>query len=80
MPACKSCAAFIEDAEVEQRNVGSYITARKLLEIAKTGEHAGVFGGEVLEQAAQSILALHRKIADLQKELERVDVEGFVRR
>jgi hypothetical protein len=55
--------------EMDQRNIGSDITANKLKEIIETGEHTGVFGGAPIEQAAQAILSVHVEVRRLRREL-----------
>lgn len=57
--------AYIYDIELEAQNVGSEITARKLGDIARGGEHKGGFGGIALEATAQCILTM-RKVIDVQ--------------
>lgn len=42
-------------------NVGADVAAEQLLEIARTGKHAGTFGGERMEACAQAILEIHRR-------------------
>lgn len=46
-------------------NHGSTMVSEKLMEIACSGVHKGVFGGVWEEAAAQAILALHKKISYL---------------
>jgi hypothetical protein len=46
------------DEVMDAENAGSQLTAEKLLEIARTGEHPGVFGGATIEACAQAILRL----------------------
>jgi hypothetical protein len=47
--------------ETDIRNTGADLAAERLLEIARTGQHAGTFGGEKMEAAAQAILEIHRR-------------------
>ena len=47
--------------ETDARNTGADIAADLLAEIARTGEHPGVFGSEAMETAAQAILEIHRR-------------------
>jgi hypothetical protein len=47
-----------EDFKVDERNVGASIAAAKLLEVARTGEHEGVFGDVGIEAAAREIMGL----------------------
>ena len=59
----------IECLDLDSRNCGASVTAGLLAEIARTGEHHGVFSGKDIEDAAQAIMALHRKISDLKYQL-----------
>jgi hypothetical protein len=54
----KDTMARFEDFKVDERNVGASIAAAKLLEIARTGEHEGVFGDAGIEAAAREIMGL----------------------
>lgn len=47
--------------ETDVQNIGAELAAKRLLEIARTGQHAGTFGGEHMEAAAQAILRCHQK-------------------
>lgn len=47
--------------ETDIRNTGAELAASRLLEIARTGKHAGTFGGETMEACAQAILRCHQK-------------------
>lgn len=68
IPVFYSLDALVErlptqvDDWLEQRNIGSTLAARCLLEVAESGRHVGVFSGQVMEAAAQAILKLHRRI------------------
>lgn len=66
--------AKIEAAEIEQRNIGSRLTAATLLKIARTGEHHGVFGDETLEECAQVILHLHERLGHKPDDMEELIV------
>ncbi len=47
--------------ELEQRNIGATITARKLLDIARTGEHSGKFGCPIIQACAEEIVKLYQR-------------------
>jgi hypothetical protein len=55
-----------DDEEVEQRNIGAVIMAKKFLEIANTGDNAGHFGDKTIQAAADAIAELRRANADLE--------------
>lgn len=59
-----------DDFVDEHRNAGATEAAKKLLAIARTGDHPGEFGGAEMEEAAQAILALHRRLADAESRLQ----------
>lgn len=70
--AIRWALAMIDDTEMVQRNIGCDIAAKKLMEIAETGEHAGTFGGLRMELAAQAIVDLHVRIAKLRSKLKKL--------
>lgn len=47
---------------LDAENAGATLTAEALLAIARTGEHAGTFGGEEIEACAQAILTMRRAL------------------
>lgn len=47
--------------DTDAKNAGADLAAERLLAVARTGEHAGTFGGEKMEECAQAILRCHRK-------------------
>jgi len=53
-----------ERHEDDERNAGSSIAARMLREIAEGKPHAGVYGGEAMEAAAQAVLSLRAALAE----------------
>lgn len=55
-----------EVGELDAKNFGADSAAGKLLDIVKTGDHTGVFGGKLMEECAQAILALRKALEDAQ--------------
>jgi hypothetical protein len=60
---------YPEWAQIELQNIGAGITSNLLKEIADTGQHHGTFGGEEVEACAQSILKLHKRIEELERQI-----------
>lgn len=61
-----------EGRELDLQNAGCEIASSLLLKIAHTGDHPGVFGGKTMEEAAQAILVLRKRVHELKTAMRKI--------
>jgi hypothetical protein len=66
---CDGCPMSRLDKDMDLLTTGAEMVSKLLAEIARTGEHKGVFDNPFVEHAAQEILKLRNRIHELERRM-----------